>query len=80
MTFQVSACNDAHVILMTGNTESEKHYFIAFGGWGNTMSIIEDEYHFFLYCQSILEDEYHFFLYCHLDEQIKNDQMRTIEL
>ena len=43
MTFQVSACNDAHVILMTGNTESEKHYFIAFGGWGNTMSIIEDE-------------------------------------
>ena len=39
MTFQVAACNDVHVILMTGDTESENYYLIALGGCGNKKSI-----------------------------------------
>jgi hypothetical protein len=43
MTFQVAACNDVHVILMTGDKESENYYLIALGGCGNKKSINKNE-------------------------------------
>lgn len=40
LTFQVKACSNAYVGLMSGNTESEPLYEIDFGGVGNSVSFI----------------------------------------
>lgn len=41
LTFQVRACSHAFVGLMSGNTETEPFYNIAFGVYSNTVSFIK---------------------------------------
>ena len=41
LSFNVKACNDAHIMLQTvpGSTV-DKHYEVVIGGWSNTRSVI----------------------------------------